>query len=279
MDRILLTLITSIFLIATATAQGTYQPKTNNGYKGVVYNKEFTVDVRLHTNGLAVAANIAKIKSYNKTKYYHFEIGELKHEKEYRYSRDFTSNNFNRSSSSYVFGKQNSLFVLRGGLGTKKYFSEKAKRKGLAIGMSYEYGPSLGFLKPYYLDIYPNDSNSNNTRKIKFSAEEAANFLDADRIAGYSGFAKGIKEVSLIPGIHGKFGFHFDWGAFDEYVKAVEVGIMADIYLKTVPLMVDDATLSLGTNPPRTLEILPENVRNRPFFLNLYISLQLGKRW
>ena len=64
-----------------------------------------------------------------------------------------------------------------------------------------------------------------------------------------------------------------------ELNEAVEVGIMADFYLKTIPLMVDDATLPLNTNPPRTLDILPENVRNRPFFLNLYISLQLGKRW
>lgn len=246
---------------------------------GVVYDKEFTVDVKLHTNGLALAANIGKIKSYYKTRYYHFEIGELKHEKEYRYSRDLTSNNFSRASGSYVFGKQNSLFVLRAGIGTKKYFSEKASRKGLAIGMSYEYGPSLGFVKPYYLDIYPNDSNNSTPREIKFSAEEAANFLDADRIAGYSGFVKGLGEVSLQPGAHAKFGFHFDWGAFDEYVKAVEVGIMADFYLKKIPLMVDDATLTLNTNPVRTLEILPENVRNRPFFLNLYISLQLGKRW
>ncbi len=279
MNRILLTLtFFLVLLVASATAQGTYRPKMNNT-RGVVYNKEFTVDARLHTNGMAVAANIGKIKSYYKTRYYHFEIGELKHEKEYRYSRDLTSNNFSRASGSYVFGKQNSLFALRAGIGTKRYLSEKASRKGLAIGINYEYGATLGFIKPYYLDIYPNDSNNRPTRKIKYSEEEALNFLDADRIAGYSGFVKGLGEVSLAPGAHAKFGVHFDWGAFDEYVKAIEVGIMADFYIRNIPLMVDDATLPLNTNPPRTLEILPENVRNRPFFLNLYISLQLGKRW
>jgi hypothetical protein len=64
--------------------------------------------------------------------------------------------------------------------------------------------------------------------------------------------------LSILPGIYGRAGVHVDWGAFDEYLKAVEAGIMLDIFPKKVPIMV--------------------NEENRPFFLNFYISAQLGKR-
>jgi len=281
MKKGLLTGVILCFFVAFTLAQGTYQPKANNGTKGVVYNKEFTVDARLHTNGIALAANIAKIQTYYKTTYYHIEIGELKHPKEYRYSRDLNSGNFNQNSSSFVYGKQNSFFVLRGGYGTKRYFSEKARRKGLAIGINYEFGPSLGILKPYYLKVRSGDFG-NGPRDLKFSQEEAASFLDADGVFGYSGFSKGLLEVSVIPGGNAKFGVHFDWGAFDEYVKAVEVGIMADFYFQKIPIMVDEASFEVDrdvNNQPIIFDIVPQDVRNRPFFINLYVSLQLGKRW
>ena len=260
-------------------AQEGYNPQFNNDSKGIVYNKEFTVDFRAHTNGfMALALNFGTIKTYYKTRYYHFEIGEIKHNKEYR-SRDLASTNVNRPSSSFIYGKQNSLYALRAGIGTKHYLTEKAVQKGLAIGINYEYGASLGLLKPYYIEIESSDSNPN--RSLRYSEEEAANFLDFDNIVGHSNFSKGLNEISVVPGINGKFGLIFDWGAFDEYAKSVEVGIMADIYFRTIPLMVDNVTLPSVASPPAPpsdLEITPAAVRNRPFFVNLYISLQLGKR-
>jgi hypothetical protein len=33
-------------------------------------------------------------------------------------------------------------------VGEKKYFSEKAKRRGVAVGVNYEIGATLGLLKP-----------------------------------------------------------------------------------------------------------------------------------
>ncbi len=269
-----------LFICFVASAQSEYSDAfANTASKGVVYNKEFTVDFRAHTNGfLALAANFGKIKTYYKTKYYHFEIGELKHNKEFR-TRDFISASASRASSSYIYGKQNNFYVLRAGLGTKRYLTEKAARKGLAVGINYMYGPSLGIIKPYYIDINASDANTNSNlqvRSIRYSEEEAMNFLDissnsnnANNIIGHSGFTKGFSEVTLTPGLHGKFGLHLDWGAFDEFVKAVEIGLMADVYFQTIPIMVDDYPAQ---------DIIPTNVRNRPFFVNLYLSLQLGKR-
>lgn len=262
MKKILTTCFILVLIGSTIFAQNTFQPKRiSSNNLGIVYDKEFTLDVRLHTHGLALGVNIGRLKTFYKTRYYQIEIGELRHPKEERESFDYPNNN-GRSSRSFFFGKRNSLYVIRGGIGEKRYFSEKAKEKGLAIGMSYVIGPSIGLLKPYYLELFGADGE---IVSQKYSDENASIFLNNGRIFGASGFSKGLKEVSFLPGFHGKIGVHLDWGAFDEFVKAIDVGIMVDAYFKKVPLMVENDVI--------------ENAENRPFFINLYLTLQLGKRW
>ncbi len=267
MKKIFLTNIICCLLFSIAMAQSTFQPKQiKPSNLGVVYDKEVTFDIRLHTHGLAFALNIGKIKTFYKTTYYHFGIGELKHAKEKRHSFDYPTFPNGKSSRSFVFGKRNSLYTLRGGWGTKRYYSDKAKEKGVAVGLSYEFGPSLGLLKPYYIEIDRSTDPTNAfTSTEKYSEENADAFLNVEKIYGSSGFAKGLGELSFLPGFHASGGVHIDWGAVDEFVKAIEVGIMIDTYLKKVPLMVENEEI--------------QNAENRPFFINLYITLQLGKRW
>ncbi len=246
-------------------AQGTFQPRQSimeDQYAGVVYDTERAVDLRLHTNGyLALAFNFGQIKTYYKTRYLHFEIGELRHHKERRQSSDSSSGG--RSSRSYIFGKRNNLYAIRGGIGKKRYFSEKAKRKGVAVGISYEVGPVLGLLKPYYLELkYGSDiGNPIVTRSEKYNEENASLFTEPTMISGASSFVKGFNELSVVPGGQFKVAVHLDWGAFDEFIRALEVGIMGDIFVKEMPIMVD-----------------VEFSENRPYFINLFVALQLGKR-
>ncbi|MEZ4948124.1 MAG: hypothetical protein R2879_01060 [Saprospiraceae bacterium] len=254
--------------LGVVTAQVTFQPKqpTYEESKGIIYNKEFTVDLKfLQTNGFAIGVNSAKLKTYYLTNFYHFEFGELKHIREYR-QQSFESLGFNgiAGGNSFIYGKKNSFFTLRVGYGQKRYFSEKAKTKGLAVGISYEGGPTLGMLKPYYLDLaYPIDNGRDVFyQSQKYSEDNADVFLDRNRVKGSTGFTKGLTELSLVPGVHLQGSVHFDWGAFDEFVKALEVGFMADLFVRNVPIMVE-----------------VDGIENRPYFLNVFINLQLGKRW
>lgn len=240
----------------------------DDGMKGIVYDREVSGDFKLHTQrGWAVGVNFGRLKTYYLTTFFNVEIGELKHFKEFRQNFDFTFGGTGRTSKAFVFGKQNNLLVLRGGYGQKRYFTEKARRRGVAVGMSYSGGPSLGLLKPYYLDILYAGSGSNNLsiRSEKYSSENAVEFLSAGRIWGSSGFTKGLSEVSVVPGLHAKVALHLDWGAFDEFLKAAEVGIMADFFIRKMPIMVESPEL--------------DNVENSPLFINFFLNLQLGKRW
>jgi len=173
-----------LFFFTGADAQGTFQPKRiDNTPVGIIYDKEFTFDIRLHTYGFALGLNIGRIKTYYRTRFYQFEIGEL---------IEFIS--------------------------TEKY-----------------------------------------------SDENASFFLDDRNIFGSAGFSRGLKEISLVPGFHAKAGVHLDWGAFDEFVKAIEAGFMLDVFVKKIPILVENNDIV--------------NAENRPFFLNLYLNIQLGKRW
>jgi len=260
----LILLLTIGFLTYTSSLAQTVQPRIRTfSNQGIVYNKELAFDFRINTfRGFSFAVNVGKIITYDKTRYYHFEFGNLRHPKEFKQNDQF-SRRFG-GQRSFFFGKQNSMFVVRGGWGTKKYLSEKASTRGVAIGINYEIGPSIGILKPYYLEISRAlDSGVAVTREERYSPENAAAFLNPDLIQGSAPFSKGITELSFLPGAQAKFSFHFDWGAFDEYVKAMDIGIMGDFYLKRAPILVDDGL---------------EGVQNRQFFINLFVSLQLGKR-
>lgn len=270
MKNYLFTLIFGVLFVMSANGQ-TQIPVGENLYRdgsGIIYSRETTVDLKvLQTNGWSVGLNIGNFKSFYKLRFYNIEFGEIKNPREYRQSFDyFQGTTFSDVSRPFIFGKQNKFFVLRGGFGEKRLLSEKARRKGLAVGVSYEAGPSVGFLKPYYLEFLVRVPDGGRVIKVseKYSVENEARFLDITSIYGGAGFSKGLSEVSVVPGGHLKGALHFDWGAFDEVVKAIEAGFVVDFYFKKIPIMVESPNL--------------ENVKNSPVFINLYLNLQLGKR-
>ena len=72
---------------------------------------------------------------------------------------------------------------------------------------------------------------------------------------------KGWSDLSIVPGIQGKLGLFFSLGAFEEYAKSIEVGIMGDLFIRKIPIMVETETISA-----------------KPYFFNFYINIEFGKR-
>ena len=261
-------IFTAAFLVGQQTLPGG-QNYYDNGPLGILYDEEISFDFKLLTpRSFSFGVNIGKIKAYNHTRYYNFEFGNLRHAQEVRQNFDYQiTTTSNRVSRAFVFGKQNNVYVLRANLGNKRYFSEKAKNKGLAVGVSYAIGPNIAFLKPYYLELQRFRDGQVIINEEKYSLDNEELFLDAYRsntIIGGAPFSKGLNELSVMPGLSAKAAIHFDWGAFDEYVKALEAGIMIDAYLKELPIMIESS--------------LVPHLENSPVFINLYINLQLGKR-
>lgn len=234
---------------------------------GFVYDRELTFGLFMITpRSFGLGVKIGDLNTYYKTRYWVFDLSDMRHSRESRQSFDLQLQPTNRVSRAFIFGKQNQLYVLRGGLGQRTYLSQKARQRGVAVGWSWEAGPSLGLLKPYYLELLRNnDSGPIFLREEKYTAENADDFLDISRIFGAAPWSRGLDELKFLPGAHARLGAHFGFGAFDEFAKALEAGVQVDFFFRDVPIMVESTQ-----NP---------GVDNSPLFLNLYLTLQFGKRW
>ncbi len=245
-----------------ATGQRVIQPKlVETDWKGILYKKEWAVDFRIHENGAAIAYNSGTIRSYDKTSYYQFELGFMRDPREKSQSRISTIG----GSGTFTFGKINSVINLRAGIGQKRYLSEKEKRKGVAVGYSYEIGPSVALLKPYYLEVVTIATVDGEIipvlESIKFDGENQEQFLDINGISGRSSFFKGFGELGVRAGIQGKVGAHIAMGAFDKTVRAFETGFMFDIFPTKIPIFIET-----------------EAVRNKIGFVRVYFNIHLGSR-
>lgn len=231
---------------------------------GIVYNKFFSGIVSVHTNGrFGFAANYGKIQTFYRNRYWQFEVNELRHVRELRRSQDFQGP-FS-SSRSYIFGKINNFYTVHAAIGRQHFFGEPASVRGVAVGYTFSAGPVLGLLKPYYLDVRRSyDNSGGDVVRIKYSEETADQFLNSNPISsnsiiGASGMRVGVSETSIIPGVRAKAGVLFDFSNSEEFIRGIEAGLMIDTYIRRIPLLAEH----------------PNNF----FFLNLYVSLQLGKRW
>lgn len=233
------------------------QQRLNSDMNGILYNKEKVLDVRLLTHGWAVDVYLGTLKTYYKTQYYRFGIGNLTHPKEKRTPTEYVATGFSTGTRHYRYGKQNYVFDLHGGWGMKHYYTEKAKRKGVSLAMNYSGGIIAGLLIPYYLDV-SDPQKKGNSSLVRYSDITAPLFLNRQYIRGKGGVFEGLKDMSVVPGAYAQVGVHLDWGAFDALLHAVEVGVQLQVFPKKMPIMIIED--------------------NRPYFLNLYLSLQFGKR-
>lgn len=243
-------------------AQKTIQPKgLEYEYKGIVYNTEQVYHFSLHTNGFKAGMDFGKLLTYYKTRYYHFSIGYLRHPLESSFNKNINFEGLG-SSRSFRFGKQNSFYQLRGGIGVKRYKSEKAKRRGIAVGWNYEVGPVIGVLRPVKNIYLIANDNSGIKSSVELSYEDdPETFLNYDALFGRSSSFDSWAQLKLRPGIQAQVAGHFSMGAFDQYVKALEVGIMVDYFGFKIPIMVENEAHS-----------------NDALFLNLFVSLHFGSR-
>lgn len=259
MTRILYSLF---FFVALTNLLQAQVVEDEQNIKGIIYNNEGILSAIIHPHGWAVGYEKGRMKTYYRTKFWSVEFGEIRSNKEYKQKNEFNLplvTGGGSSPKSFSYGKQNNFFIARIGFGEKRYLTDKAALKGVVVGYSWAVGPDIGFLKPYYIELINRLTDPLSITPIKYTGDNRSQFLDYASIYGSSSLLKGIGETKLLPGAFARLSIHFDWGAFDELIKSVDAGIMIDVFPKKVPIMV--------------------NQENKPYFLNLYLNLQLGKRW
>ncbi len=225
-----------------------------------VYQREWRIGVKIHTNGYGISMAKTKILNRWKKNSMELELMEIKHPKQTRQLGKVNGTSTSLNPSSYFYGKQNNLYSLSYSYGRHRILAEKGRKNGVEIGIHYSLGFSLGIIKPYMLNIRLQD---NTFADVAYTANDEENnediFLEETRIFGASGFLVGWNKLAVTPGVIAKFGLVFDWAGLSETIKAFELGAMVNAYPRRVPIMI--------------LE------KNNIVYTNLYLKLIFGRRF
>ncbi len=208
--------------------------------------------VVLHTSGWGANLNYTKFKTVNTKRMFILDMVSMKHSKEIKIQGYVDQN-----SKDFVYGKLNGFFVTRVGYGMKYTAYEKSRDKGVNIFWHWNIGPSIGFLKPVYLDVVNIASNG----RISTPTQEPYN-PEKHNLGNIYGRTKGIRglaETDIIPGGFAKLGLEFEYNDDREFIRAISVGMALDVYPKKVEIMA--------------------YAENTFIFPSLYINVMIGKRY
>lgn len=211
----------------------------------ITFKKSFAFGAKLATDGYGISFEIARASSVKKSMLYQVEFGERKSSKEIKQQYNF--------NQPFIYGKENFFYPLKLGVQQQMLIGNKSNKNGVSVTANYGGGASLALLRPYYIQIIL----PNGLSYVKYNARDSFNFLYGDLLAGPP-ISKGWNELTVTPGLYAKTSLRFDYGAYNELVSAIEVGITAEYYSKPIHQM----ALNDG----------------KQFFFSGYFSILFGKR-
>jgi hypothetical protein len=214
----------------------------------IVFNKQSVFGIKLATDGYGITYEIGKFKSQRKSTLFQLEISEKKHKKEKKLAASI-DNQF--QINSVVFGKTNNFYQLKLGIAQQKIIGGKGNKNGVAVSAIYGGGFSLGFLKPYFVDV---EDSSRFRFRARYPEIVDKNYYEL----GAAGFTVGWNAVKIRPGGYVKAAMRFDYGRLNETVTAIEVGLGAEIYSTKMSQIIYST--------------------DKQIFYNAYVSLLLGRR-
>lgn len=226
MKKLLITAVLFVTGVNYAFGQGELDEQQK-----VFFRNERTGAIYIGTDGYGLSYREGKRINYLNKRLIEFDIGHLVHPKEVR-----LSNPYYQTPGSFVFGKTNSVFFLRGGLGRQHEIFKKADLGGIAIRYFFSGGPVIAFCKPIYYKILDPVNGQGTEFKIiqeKFDITKH----DPTMIYGKSNYFKGFNEMKLKPGIYVKGGFNFEYSKQDKIIHAIEIGAQVNAFAQKIPIM------------------------------------------
>jgi len=213
---------------------------------------EIAFGLNVHTSGtLGLQFRKAKNITGYKKLFWETDLVGMKHPKEIK-----SVNRYFTDAKAFVFGKQNSLTILRGGVGYEKTLYSKAEKNGIEIRFVYSGGLSLGITKPVYLNILEPTGKFGEFDIVVEKYDPNKHFLDD--IYGRAPFTYGMSQINFHPGAYGRIAFNFEYSPIYYDVKALELGAIIDAYPKEIPIMA--------------------LIENKKFYFTFYMTFIYGRK-
>lgn len=214
----------------------------------VLYRNEQTFQVYAHTRGFGGLYRRAKHVTGDRKSFFEIDFSTLKHPKEIKL------NGTDIERKRYVYGKLNSVLVLKASVGRQKIITGKADKKAVEVRYSYSLGPGVAFAKPYYYTTVTKDAGSQN----KYRRFNPTTFTQ-DSVIGRAPFSNGLGELGVYPFVAAKFNLSFEYAPYTNLVKAIETGVSVNYFPIGLPTM--------ARNPAENLVI------------TVHVGFVFGKRW
>lgn len=237
------------FAAVQLTAQET-TPAPEGDQPKLFYRSYLSGGASIHSHGYALNFRRGLRKTGFVKHIFEAELASMKHPKEFK-----SVNPYFDDSRGFVYGKLNTLTVLRPSYGRQRILYTKDAKRGVQISYVLMGGPTLGFVKPVYLEIATSSvPNRISVKTERYDPEEHS----LPMIFGRAPALTGLDEISIIPGGQVKFGFQFEYAPEDDAIRALETGIVVDMFYKEVPMMAF--------------------TDNRQLFYSFYLNWQFGKK-
>ncbi len=217
----------------------------------LVYNHQNTFNVAIHSQGFGAGFKIGKIKTIRRTRNWEAEIVSLHSLKEIK---TVTISQYN--TRPFVYGKLNSVYVIRFGYGEDRRIFGKPYWGGIETRWTYGFGASLALLKPYYYYVIAYQPNTSGGYDETI---EEQTFSQGLNILGRASLTKGIGETKLSPGVNASLGLGFDIGKSRTKVQSINIDVKAECFPWGVSIM--------------------DSERNKRFFVTFMLSYNWGTRF
>lgn len=230
--------------------QGSVISGENNGTTlNILYRNEASGKVYANTRGFGILFRRGKHITAKTRSFYEIDAQTLKHPKEVKVTGDA------QDKKRFVYGKLNSVFLLRGAVGFQHVLFSKADNNAVEVRYSYSLGPTLAFAKPYY--VQKNNLFGNEARQETVPFNEKT--FTQDSVIGRGAFTDGLTEIKIYPGVNAKFNLSFEYAPYTNLIRAIETGISVDYFPKGLPMM--------AHNPA-------ENV-----IITFHVGFVFGRKW
>lgn len=211
-------------------------------------DKEMSVGINFNSHagiigGLALRYGIEIDEEWSN--FFALEIVNVKDNKEERFS--------SATGNSFILGKTNYLFSIRPQFVKEYLLFQKDPEEGVRLSGVMGAGPSIGFVKPYYIR-YPVDNDFRSTSSVPFDPS----IHQPQSIRGSGGFFSGFNEANLTFGANMKLGLNFEFAQEKNTVSGIEGGWSLEYY-------------------PNTVEIVPKQ-NNNSLYSAVYIIIYYGSK-
>ena len=213
----------------------------------IIYTTSFAAGGKLASDGYGIFFELGKARSVKQSVLFQLDISEKKHIKEDKQSNPFIN------SIPFIYGKQNFFYPVKIGVQNQLLIGNKSNKNGVSVTANFGGGLSLGLLRPYYLQV----QKGNDLSYVKYNSPDSFLFLNGPVYGGPT-FGRGWSEMTITPGVYGKTAFRFDYGAYNEIISAIEVGLTGEYYTKKIPILI--------------------GVDQKQFFFSAYAAIIFGKR-